>query len=87
MHDKAKEVSFLVDNFDIPAVKAAEVVSNDEAEIAELSARQLKNERERDPFVPESKVPVSPEEHAIKDNGGLQKTVLHKSNKAGNAGP
>jgi hypothetical protein len=87
MIDKSEDVSFLVDNFGIPAVKAAEVVSDDEAEISELSAAQLRKERERDPFPPEAKVPVSPEEHTVKDNGGLQKPVLHRDNQSEKAGP
>lgn len=87
MTDKSDDVAFLVDNFDIPAVKAAEVVSDDEAEISELSAAQLKKERERDPLPPEAKVPVSPEEHTVKDNGGLQKPVLHRANHTEQAGP
>jgi hypothetical protein len=87
MIDKSEEVSFLVDNFGIPAVKAAEVVSDDETEIDQLSGAQLKKEREQDPFPPEAKVPVSPDEHTVKDNGGLQKTVLHRANQAEKAGP
>lgn len=87
MTDKSKDVSFLVDNFDVPAAKAARVVSDDEAEIDALTAEELKKEREADPFNPEAKVPVSPEEHAVKDNAGLQKTVLRRNNEAGKAGP
>lgn len=87
MTDKREEVSFLVDNFDVTTAKAAEVLSDDEAEISELSSAQLKKELERDPFPPDAKVPVSPEEHTVKDNGGLQKTVLHRAKRATKAGP
>lgn len=87
MIDKSEDVSFLVENFDIPAAKAAEVVSSDETEISELTAVQLRKEREQDPFAPAANVPVSPEEHTVKDNGGLQKTVLHHVNHAETTGP
>lgn len=87
MIDKKAEVSFLVDNFDIPAAKAAAVVSTDDAEIMALTAQQLRQERDSDPFAADAKVPLSPEDHVITDNGGMQKTVLRRKNDAGRAGP
>ncbi|RYG57979.1 MAG: hypothetical protein EON56_01080 [Alphaproteobacteria bacterium] len=87
MSDKQAEVSFLVDMFNIPAAKAAAIIAEDETEVDELTAEQLKAERERDPFSEDALVPTSPEEHTVEDNGGLQKTVLRRQNETERAGP
>lgn len=87
MFDKQAEVSFLVDMFSIPAAKAAAVIAENENEADDLTAEQLKAERERDPFSEDALVPISPEEHTVEDNGGLQKTVLRQKNEAEQAGP
>lgn len=75
MQAKDEEVSFLAEDFGIPAAKAAALVADSESEADDLAARQMARERHRDPYgnVP---IPDSPEGHQVSDDGGLQKTVL-----------
>jgi hypothetical protein len=86
MIDKQEEVAFLSDSFDIPPRKAAELVAASAEEAEVLEKAQLEAERNRNPYgdVP---VPKSPEEHEVTGNGGMQKTVLRRDNKASITGP
>lgn len=86
MTDKEKDVAFLADEFGLTARRAAALVSGTPEEANALAQAQLEAERNRDPYgdVP---VPVSPEEHEVEGNGGLQKTVVRRPNKASRTGP
>ncbi|MDV3249891.1 hypothetical protein DevBK_00965 [Devosia sp. BK] len=75
MQPKDEEVSFLAEDFGIPAAKAAALVADTEIEADALAARQIKRERSRGPYG-NAPVPASPEEHQVSDDGGLQKPVL-----------
>ncbi|HEV7346474.1 MAG TPA: hypothetical protein VGN60_12670 [Devosia sp.] len=74
--NKLDEVHFLTDNFDIPPLRAAQLVA-DRTEVDEL-AEQAMVERQRDPL---AAVPVpDPEkapEHNEKEIGDLHKPVVH----------
>ncbi|QQR40171.1 hypothetical protein [Devosia rhizoryzae] len=86
MIDKKQEVAFLADEFKLSARRAAALIAGTPEEAGELTMEQLEAEKNRDPYgdVP---VPVSPEEHEIEGNGGLQKTVVRRENKASRTGP
>ena len=86
MTDKKQEVAFLADEFELPAARAAAVIAESEDEAEVLTAAQLEQDREHDPYG-ESPVPASPEDKEVAFNGGLQKTVLKRANKAGRVGP
>jgi len=75
MQPKDDEVTFLAEDFGIPAAKAAALIADTEAEADDLAARQMARERQRDPYG-NAPVPDSPEEHQVPDDGGLQKPVL-----------
>jgi hypothetical protein len=83
---KSGEVQFLSSEFDISPLKAAALVAEDEEEVLRLAAEERERELAEDPLG-DYPVPVSPEEHQIPDDGGLQKTVLRRRNDRGRAGP
>ncbi len=80
MHPKDEDLAFLVDTFDIPAAKAATLISDTPQEADALAARYLERERHRDPYgdVP---VPDALSEHEVENNAGLQKPVLDRDPK------
>lgn len=84
--DKHDEVQFLAREFSISPLKAAALVADDEEEILQLAADEREREMEED-LLGDHPVPVSPEEHEVPGNGGLQKTVLRRRNERGRAGP
>lgn len=77
--DKRDDANFLMDNFDIPAREAAELVVEDDAEAQRLATELMRAERAKDPL---EGVPVpGPEkdpEHLEKDVGDLEKPVVHR---------
>jgi len=75
MQSKDKDVTFLAEDFGIPAAKAAALVADTETEADDLAARQMARERQRDLYG-NAPIPDSPEEHQVPDDGGLQKPVL-----------
>lgn len=85
-HDKRDEVHFLAREFGILPLKAAALVAEEEEEVLRLAADERIRELAEDPLG-DNPVPVSPEEHRIADDGGLQKTVLRRQNDRGRAGP
>jgi hypothetical protein len=85
MTDKLEDVQFLAEEFDIPAPRAAALVTSDEQEAERLAKQQRDHALEANPNDGEP-VPLSPDEHDVPNDGGLQKEVLERDNERGRAG-
>ena len=75
--NKSEEVRFLASEFAVQPTRAAALVADSEAEALALAAAEVKRQHNEDAYG-DAPVPVSPEEHEIPENGGLQKTVIGK---------
>lgn len=84
--DKQEEVSFLADEFKLSARRAAALIAETPEEAAALASQQLEDEQNRDPYG-DAPIPHSPEDDEVEGNGGMQKTVLLRENKASRTGP
>lgn len=74
---KIDEVHYLADNFDIPPIRAAELVAEG-AEVDELAAQAMLEERQRDPLadMPIPNPDKNPQ-HVEKRIEDLEKPVVH----------
>ncbi|MBD8066109.1 hypothetical protein IC608_11565 [Devosia sp. PTR5] len=80
--EKQREVQFMSSEFGIPPYRAAALVASSEAEAAALATYELARQRNESAYgdVP---LPESPEDHAVPENGGLQKTVIGRGERFG----
>ena len=77
--DDKQEVQFLVENFDVPPIRAAELIVGEGQAADAVASEVMKAEHESDPLadmpVPD---PEKDPEHLEPEIGDLEKPVVHK---------
>jgi len=81
-----REVMFLTEYFDIPAIRAAELVTGDERAAMELAAAELHRQREADPLADKPVPEASKQDFVADADEDLLKPVLGRQNQRIGAG-